>query len=317
MKITENTVAICMATYNGAKYLAQQLESILDQSYEDWVLFIRDDHSLDASCEIIEKYANTYQDKIIWINDPTLKGGSASSNFAAILAWANERYRFPYYMFADQDDIWMKTKIEKSLQLMQQNETDRSVPLLVHTDLMVADQNLKVISDSFFSYRTLNSETKDLRHLLIQNNVTGCTMLWNQALNCMVDLQKDDVAMHDWWIALTASVFGKILFLQEPTIWYRQHEDNVVGATKVNSLGFILMRLAKYKHVRRSLAMAVKQAGAFLKHYEPILSAEQQSVLSVFSQLSSYPKVARIMIVIREKFLKQGLIQIIGELIFI
>lgn len=317
MEINETTVAICMATYNGERYLEEQIDSILHQSYENWVLFIRDDGSADRTAEIVNRYVSVYPDKIVAVADPALSGGSSKQNFATILTWVSRYKDFRYFMFADQDDVWLDTKIENSLALMQQREAEGGGPLLVHTDLTVVDANLKVLGSSFFDYRALNPDVRDLRHLLVQNNVTGCTMLWNRELNNLLDIQHDAVAMHDWWIALTACTFGEILCLKEPTILYRQHGDNVVGATRVNSVGFILKRLLRNNHVKKTLHMSIDQAGAFLDQYERHLTREQQFLLQTFSQLYSQNKVKRIITVCRESFLKQGWIQVIGELMFI
>lgn len=317
MEINETTVAICMATYNGDQYIAQQIDSILKQSYENWILFIRDDGSSDDTQNIIRQYACKYGDKIMHITDPCLSGGSAKKNFAAILSWVKQHYSFCYFMFADQDDVWLDFKVEKSMQLLMQNETSSKIPLLVHTDLKVVDQDLCVLGDSFFEYRALSADVTDLRHLLIQNNVTGCTMLWNKALNDLVDIEDEAVAMHDWWIALTASTFGKIIFLNKPTILYRQHGNNVVGATSVNSLDFIIRRLTNLEHVRKTLRVAVEQSAVFLHYYKDQLDEESRYILEQLSGLYSYNKLMRIFIVCRESFLKQGLVQIIGELLFI
>lgn len=317
MKVNETTVAICMATYNGERYLSQQIDSILRQSYENWVLFIRDDGSKDRTTEIIDRYASEHPDRIVAVTDPSLSGGGSKQNFAAVLSWVSRYQDFCYFMFADQDDVWLETKIEKSLQLLMLNESAMEIPLLVHTDLKVVDQNLCVLGDSFFDYRALNPDVTDLRHLLIQNNVTGCTMLWNKELNDRIDITDEAVAMHDWWIALTACCFGKILCVKEPTILYRQHGGNVVGATRVNTLGFILKRLSGSNHVRKTLQMAVDQASAFLHRYSKYISDEDCKVLRIFSDLYSHNKFVRVFTVCRESFLKQGVVQIIGELLFI
>ena len=317
MNINADTVAVCMASYNGEKYIGEQLDSIIGQSYENWVLFIRDDHSSDKTVEILRKYAGEYPEKIVLIEDPALSGGSSKKNFAGILSWVTAHWDFRYFMFADQDDSWLEDKIEKSLRLMKQQEDDGNTPVLVHTDLKVVDRDLQVLAESFFQYRSLQTDKKDLRHLLIQNNITGCTMLWNRKLNALVDLNQEAVAMHDWWMALAASAFGKIVCLEESTILYRQHGGNVVGATRVNSLGFLWKRLTNLSHVKKTLHQAVQQAGAFLEYYETSLSEEQKNILRTFSELYSHGKLQRVVTVCKGKYLKQGLVQIIGELLFI
>lgn len=317
MHIDHETIAICMATYNGDNYLREQIDSILAQTNQNWVLFARDDNSTDSTLQILQQYASLYQNKIVLIEDPSLSGGSAKQNFASILSWVSKRYSFSYFMFSDQDDVWLDTKIEKSLHFMKDNESDCSIPLLVHTDLTVVDRQLSVLDDSFFHYRNLDPHLTDLPRLLVQNNVTGCTMLWNRALNDLLDFNNRSIVMHDWWIALTAGAFGKILCLKDPTILYRQHGTNVVGATRVNSFGFILKRLRGYKQVQQKLKQSVEQAGAFLDYYKASLGHDQVHILQQFSSLYDYNKLGRIIRVCRGSFLKQGLIQIIGELLLV
>lgn len=317
MTINRDTIAICMAAYNGEAYLREQLDSIVRQTYGNWILFVRDDASTDGTLAILRQYAAACPDRICLIEDADLPGGSPKQNFASILKWVGSRYSFSYFMFADQDDIWQDTKIEKSFALLRDHETDDKTPLLVHTDLTVVDAALSVLGESFFDYHALNPRITDLRRLLIQNNATGCTMLWNRALNDLLDLGNPGAAMHDWWVTLTACAFGRILCLAEPTILYRQHKANVVGATRVNSLAFVWKRLQDVQYVRDTLKGAVIQAGAFLACHKERLSPEQTYILQQFSSLYSHGKLGRIALVCRESFLKQGLIQVLGELLFI
>lgn len=314
---TENSVAICMATYNGEKYIEEQINSIISQTYTDWHLFIRDDNSKDRTKEIIHKYAYNYPKKITVIDDKNILGGSSKRNFAAIIQWVTNHFDFRYYMLSDQDDIWLNNKISKSIEELKINEEKEPVPILVHSDLLVVDQNLKVIGESFFKYRALNPKYSDLSHLLVQNNITGCTMLWNRDLNNILRLNFEEVAMHDWWIALVASCFGKICVINEPTIKYRQHGGNVVGATKVNTISFILKRLTGSAHVKETLLLSQKQASKFGKIYHEILSENQRRKVEIWSEITKYSKAKRIVLAIKNHMLKQGLVQIIGELLFL
>ena len=317
MEINQNSIAICMATYNGGLYISEQINSILVQTYSDWRLFIHDDNSKDNTVQIVDEYVSKYPEKIIRISDPSMTGGNSKKNFASIVKWVSEHYDFNYYAFSDQDDYWLSDKVEKTINLLQRIERESGGAVLIHTDLKVVDAKLHELGQSFFEYRALNPDVKDLNHLLIQNNITGCTMMWNKALNDMVSLDNDAVAMHDWWLTLAACCFGKIECLRESTILYRQHENNVVGATKVNTPGFILMRLMGNNHVRDTLKMSVVQAKAFVNYYRNELTDEQTKVLDEFSSLYSYNKIGRIVRVLKNKHLKQGGVQIIGELLFI
>ena len=314
---SDDTVAILMATYNGAKFLGEQIESILAGTHQSWILFVRDDGSTDGTDEIIDRYEKALPGKIvrIWEGAPT---GSAKGNFARILQWVNERFSFRYYMFSDQDDVWLPEKIEKTLAVCRNKEAEDGGPLLVHTDLNVVDSALGILSGSFVKYRSIRPEVQDLNHLLIQNNATGCTMLWNAALNELIgDISADEVVIHDWWLTLTACLFGRIEFLNEATILYRQHGGNSVGATEVNSAGFVRKRLQDLEHVKYTLHAPMDQAALLLSRFGGRLSEVQQETLRAFAGMKEQGKLKRIGTVFRHSFFKQGFIQKLGEILFI
>lgn len=315
--INRNTVAIMMATYNGESFIEEQLQSILRQTYQDWVLFIHDDHSKDETVKILLDYQDKYPNKIILITDSTVQGGSSEKNFAAIHDWVTRNYNFNYFMFSDQDDYWKQDKIRNSIKLIKEREALSEQPILVHSDLEVVDQNLETLGNSFFEYRALDSKATSLNRLLIQNNVTGCTMLWNRLLNNKLNLNNDAVVMHDWWIALTASAFGEICFLNEATIKYRQHGKNVVGATRVNTFSFIIKRLQGSNKVRETIEASFAQASAFLTFFDKEIDGKQRDILQKFIVIPQKHKVLRIATVLRYNYLKQGLVQIIGQLLYI
>lgn len=315
--IDENTVAICMATYNGAAYLSEQIESILKQSYSDWVLFISDDGSSDGTKEITDEYVKRFPEKIISLEKKNNAKKGAKANFAFVLENAKKSGDFGYFMFSDQDDVWLPDKIKITMERMKKLETEKNCPVLIHTDLKVTDGKLNVIGESFIRYRALKPEVKDLSHLLAQNNATGCTMMWNRALNDIISLEDDGIVMHDWWMVLVACCFGTIDFVDEPTILYRQHENNVVGATKVNTIGFIIKRLLGNNHVKDTLKRSVNQAKVFSEMYHDRLNEEDLRIIDRYGDLYEHNKFSRVSTVINGKYLKQGIVQIIGELMYI
>lgn len=312
-------IAICLATYNGEPYIQQQLDSILTQTYQNWLLFIRDDCSSDNTATILQSYADQYPEQIIIIPNSSEKSSGSKNNFASILNWVNEHYHFPYYMFSDQDDVWLETKIEDSLKTLQKTEKQlsTSTPILLHTDLQVVDQDLNSLGESFFQYRALNPDVIDLPHLLVQNNVTGCTMMWNQALNQLLNLENNQIAMHDWWITLAAACFGTIVCLKKPTILYRQHRKNVIGATKVNTPKFLIQRLMGNTQIKETLNLSIMQAKTFLDVYQKDLTSDQFQTLDTFVNIMHHNKLLRIITAFRYHFLKQGIIQIIGEILYL
>lgn len=222
---------ILIATYNGEKYIDDQINSIISQKgIEPFHILIRDDNSNDNTPDIIGRIANDHQN--IEIIRDSLGNLNAKGNFNLLVKAAIER-EADYVMFADQDDIWKEDKIEKTLKHMQEGESrlKTNTPLLVHTDLCVVDDNLKIIHLSFMEYQHIHHvEYDSIKTLLVQNFVTGCTVMVNRALLNTAHPVPDEALMYDWWYALCAATFGNILFISEATLLYRQHKYNKIGS---------------------------------------------------------------------------------------
>jgi len=229
-------ISICMATYNGARYIEQQIESILAQSSQDWQLIIRDDGSDDNTVSIIENYAAKYQGKIKLIKDDDSQLG-ATLNFGHLL----ENTDTEYIMFSDQDDVWLPNKIELTLNVMKATEQIyQDKPVLIHTDLKVVDSDLNIIADSMWSYQKLSPEIgDDLSKIMAQNVVTGCTMMINRKASDVSTPIPAEAIMYDWWIAMNVARYGKIVYLSAPSILYRQHSDNRIGAKEAKNINII------------------------------------------------------------------------------
>lgn len=315
-QITEQTVAICMATYNGEKYIREQIQSIREQTYEDWILFIHDDGSKDNTLSVIEEFVD---EESIFLVHKNLRGGSAKDNFIGLLGYVSKNYSFAYYMFCDQDDVWLPDKIQISMERMGllEQKFGKQKPIMVHTDLKVVDENLHLLSESYVKYRSLDVTIKEPNRLVAQNNITGCTMLWNQELNQRICVDNPNVAQHDWWFAVVTSLIGIIEFVDTPTILYRQHGANSVGATHVNSLKFILMRLGGLSHVKKTVAMSVFQAKAIGEVFGDEIEASQRQMLLQYGSILEVHKLKRWRILFKYKCFKQGLIQRIGQFLFV
>lgn len=245
-------IDILLSTYNGEKYIKEQLDSIISQTNINWQLKIRDDGSTDKTIEIIEGYIQVYSNKIILCKDDNGRLGSTLS-FSKLLELSSSKY----IMLCDQDDVWLNNKIEITLNGMLEMENRYGdIPLMVFTDLREVDQELNLISESFIKSQKLdptiiNNATK----LASMNVVAGCTTMINKkAIQYILPIYSKYVT-HDQWIAINIAKFGKIKYLDVATILYRQHSNNVLGAYKIGISYFFnkIMQPIKQLNIYRDL----------------------------------------------------------------
>jgi glycosyltransferase involved in cell wall biosynthesis len=259
---------ILLATYNGARYLPQLLESIAAQTESRWRLVIRDDGSTDATRDILADAAR--RDRRLLLIEDALGRQGVSRNFSLLMRHALE-LGASYAMLADQDDIWLPHKLAHSWELMRQAEdaAPALAPLLVHADLSVVDERLSMIHPSMTAYAGMNRRPSDpLRTLLVYNFVTGCTVLLNRPLLEAALPVPAAAVMHDWWLALCAAATGQIHYLPQPVALYRQHDDNTVG---VHGFWDIMRPLSPYwqrrwKDAGLELARSIQQARSLERH---------------------------------------------------
>ncbi len=273
MEKIKNTkkVAVLMATYNGEKYLEEQLDSILNQTYKDFTIYIQDDGSSDNTVSIINSYAENYNN-IMFINNGLNRLG-ASLNFMTLLNYVDSEY----YMFADQDDFWLTNKIELSINRLIniESQNGKNSPIIVHTDRTYTDQKLNVTQVSEFNPR--NRELKDIEYkveelkncniLSIYTIVGGCTMAINKKAK-EISLPYLNIRMHDATIAMRVAHHEKgiISTIYESTILYRQHESNTCGISNESKFA----KLLKIKSVLSNNMMGfyiwkIYHKGSFLK----------------------------------------------------
>ena len=232
-------IQILMAVYNNQPYLQEQLDSILSQEGPEFSLFIRDDYSTDGSLELLKEYQKKYPEKIrLFLS---IKNEGVKKNFSSLVQLANA----DYLMFSDGDDVWLPEKVKKTFEEMQhlENTYGKHLPLLIHTDLKVVDSSLNPKSDSFWYYSCLNpTHGNFLNRLLVSNVVTGCTLMINRRLLEKAKPFPQEMIMHDWWLGLVATTFGRIGYLSDATILYRQHGKNVLGAESLRSYRVIIKK---------------------------------------------------------------------------
>ena len=171
-----------------------------------------------------------------------------------------------YVMFCDQDDVWMPNKIELSMNKMNELEKNYGIdlPLLVFSDLLVVDNTLELINKSYWKFQKINPDfAYDFKKILTLNVVTGCTIMMNAASRNLCLPYSLEIMMHDHWIGANVSRYGKITYINAPTILYRQHGKNVEGAhkfgckyviTKIINLRFILNKLRRISEFYKEIS---------------------------------------------------------------
>jgi glycosyltransferase involved in cell wall biosynthesis len=307
-------ISILMATYNGEKYVAEQLDSLFAQTRNDFTLYIRDDCSTDSTWEIIRDYESRYPERIRAVKNNRNSGG-AKHNFIGMMADIKD----DYVMLCDQDDVWLPDKVGKTIEKLKTMEAEygKETPLLVHTDLKVVDENLKIIFPSFRAAMNAGYDYTKLRHLIIQNMISGCTAAYNFALAKLITVEPAFIIMHDWWLGLIAAAFGEIGRLDEQTVLYRQHGLNEIGATDVRTICFKLYMLIHSEKIRWALAETYRQAEVFLQMYNGKLEQKQIELLRVYVEIPKMNKWNRIVSICRLGTLKYGLARKTGQLLFL
>ena len=300
-------IAILMATYNGARYLEQQIESILTQSERDWNLIIRDDHSTDGTREIIERYCSQ-DDRIIWLNDGNGKQG-AKLNFGKLMEFAVDTYS--YFMFCDQDDIWASEKISYSIKALQELEAQHgaNVPLLVYTNFSFVGEDLsklKRVADVAPFY----SADEIFNTLFVTNVIYGCTVAINRSLVKLSIPIPADCENHDYWIAFVASALGHIRYLDQTTVLYRQHGRNVTSVYKSGTFrGRINKLLAGRDDRRRDWMYKVAHTKTLNDRFGAALPKEKKLLLDGFLERLSGRNISLIRYMIRNKMLRRTWMQ--------
>lgn len=258
-------IYILLSTYNGELYLKELLDSLLNQDFSDFKILIRDDGSQDGTRKILEDYEKKYSEKIKVFFEENI---GVVNSFFALLKCVPDNYE--YIAFCDQDDVWQANKISRAVFCLQKcNETG---PKMYCSRLNVVDSSLNHLWFSKTPRKKLS-----FSNAVIESAVTGCTIMLNKSgVNLILDNLPDPskVFMHDWWIYLVISAFGKIIYDENALILYRQHLNNVMGTKR----GFFLL---------------LKRVKNFLQHKNAVKKNLQlQEFFNLFgSRLSSDKKI--------------------------
>lgn len=286
-------IAILLATYNGEKYLSNLLLSLEEQSNNDFVCFIHDDGSTDNTNGIVKDFISEHDaSKYVVLEHPPLK--SAKDNFL----WMLKSVEADYYLFADQDDVWVSNKVEKLLVKIKGKD---KAPTCVFSDMYIVDETLNKKHNSFI--RFIRRDPFDLRYqrIIIDNPAAGCTMMVNKALRDIA-IKLDDtslIEMHDVFLLSIAAGFGEVIYIDEPLVLYRQHEQNVMGAKRQSDISRVFSNLAlvlngtlkkekeAFHNQKRDLAKAIVSVA-------PNKESSNYKVLKDFSEIGKKAKINRI-----------------------
>jgi rhamnosyltransferase len=259
----KSPVYIILAALNGADYLAEQLDSLIGQTEASWTLLIQDDGSSDDTVRIIQEYAR--KDHRIRVGVKGESGfGSALGNFSTLLINAFEQGA-QYVFCCDQDDVWEPNKLELMLVQLKKTEGLEEAPCLIHHDLEVVNEALETIADSFIGLMQLQPSDEHIpQRLISRNEVTGCAMACNRALLEIALPVSDKAVMHDWWLALSAAYFGRLAFVPDQLVKYRQHGANAIGAKSFwHALNPFSNWIAGWRRGNSDFVESVEQARAF------------------------------------------------------
>lgn len=241
-----NKVVVLLSTYNGEKYLDEQLLSLQGQTGVDVTVLVRDDGSTDNTHAILDEWSK--KGFLSWYKGPNLR---PAKSFLDLLRNAPDA---DYYAFCDQDDVWLPDKLHITMDKMRTVElANPGIPVIVHTDMYVVDERLNVIHDSFWRSSGLRPDIlRTFPYLCICNSVNGCTILMNNAARGLIveKYVEHDVVIHDVISALTVAYYGGVIdYVDAPTVLYRQHSSNVVGAMVYNKRSAIADRLMNIRTV--------------------------------------------------------------------
>lgn len=304
----EDKVCILLATYNGEKYLKEQLESILNQTYKNFVVLISDDASQDNTANIIRKYMEEFPDKIYYLGND--KKGGAVENFSFLL---KNSINADYYMFSDQDDIWCEDKVIKSINRIRSMKMDGKSNCLVYCDAELVDENEQIVAKSFLKNSKFKMRKENRKTILVSSFAPGAAMIFDAELYELVKNMPREAHIHDWWVLLNAVYFGNIEFMDEQLYEYRQHSNNVYGAGLIRNkngiINFIknntiLNTLKRLSNQTNELQLKQKEmVKAFYEQKKSLFNNENEDILTDFLELyNNKSRLKRLFIIFKQGF---------------
>lgn len=260
-----SSVNVLMSTFNGSRFVEQQLDSILAQTHKHITVHVRDDGSTDDTLNILCQYASRH--KIINVQAHSNVG--AAWSFMELLKEAEPTCS--YFAFSDQDDYWLPDKVQNAVAKL--DAVGKDIPALYCGRLEYADTDLRSIGLSRVPKRLA------FENALVENVATGCTVVLNQAAReLIIGHLPGRIIMHDWWCYIIVSAFGVTIYDEVPQIKYRQHSGNLVGGTP-NVIGQAVRRLRRFVRSQSDQLSVVDQAREFYDAFHGMLDVERDRVV--------------------------------------
>lgn len=289
-------VSILMSVYNGEKYLKTQIDSILNQTYTDFKLYIRDDGSKDASAQIIESYND---ERIIFFKEKNV--GAAESFFELLRRCAD----YDYIFFSDQDDVWYPEKLELLLNEIKKYD---DIPTMIFTDFKTIDSDGNLIDESYEKKSALNvtSGEVSLEKILVHPYVFGCASVINKKLANVVKNQPQGIEMHDCWISQTACAVGKLIYIPIQSIAHRFHNSNATGRAGSNSFKERLKRITKTFNAQvENSRLRLKQVDILLNTHNDAINSTTKAMLEDISTSFKRKKIVTVLKLMKHKVVRQ------------
>ena len=268
--IKNKKIDILMATYNGEKYLSEQIDSIVGQTYQNWNLLIRDDNSSDGTLQILEKYEKL--DRRIKILRDNRGNLGIVKNFEELLKNSESEL----IMFSDQDDIWLENKLEVYLKTIEKVGLKN---ILIHSDaILFSEDKTNILKETFISKKAIR---KGLKNVFFNYFVQGATILISQEIKNFILPFPEEVYLHDRYIHLISELFFERIFIKESLIYYRQHSNNQIGAK--NTLKKLLLK----RYFDKKDYELIK---VIYNNYSNILSNDKKKLIEEYFEITDIKK---------------------------
>jgi len=224
-------LTILLPVFDGARYLEAQLESLLAQTYPDWVCLIRDDGSRDDSAAIARGFAERYPQRFTVVQDALGNLGTVGC-----LNRLATHVETPLFALCDQDDVWLADKLWRTVDALRLLTASWDGPALAFCDMTVADSDLRTVASSFWDLMAARRYAQRLRGMPVINAVAGCSMVGNRDLLHAAFPVPACAPMHDYWIGMVTAYAGRCTAIEDSLMLYRQHGANQCGSASPRSL---------------------------------------------------------------------------------